>query len=235
MVHPASHGHTRARRVLRRAGAAAADALALLVPVTCAGCGAADRAVCGPCRDVLEARVQRLERAGVTVWAAHEYGGTVASTIGAYKDGGRTDAGGPLAQALLVAVRAALGDAHAGRPVELCVIPSTSAARRARGYGPVPRLLAAAGLRPAGVLGLTRRRDDQAALGAVARRVNAEGALIARVPLSGRRFLVVDDVLTTGSTVGEAVRALRLAGAEVIGAAVIAQTPRRTPPPAEHS
>ncbi|WP_308799662.1 ComF family protein [Agromyces silvae] len=211
--------------------AAVGDALAVLVPVTCAGCGAADRVVCPACRCDLTPAVRRLERAGEEVWASHEYGATVARLIGAFKDGGRTDAGAALAESLLAATRAALGAAEPGPPVEICAIPGTFAARRARGYDPVPRLLAAAGLRPARALRIVRRRDDQAALGAEARRANAHGTLAAKAGVLGRRFLVVDDVLTTGATIAEAVRALRAGGAEVVGAAVIAETPRRSPPP----
>ena len=39
--------------------------------------------------------------------------------------------------------------------------------------------------------------------------------------------LLVDDVVTTGATIGEAARALREAGGEVLGAVAIAATPLR--------
>jgi predicted amidophosphoribosyltransferase len=52
-----------------------------------------------------------------------------------------------------------------------------------------------------------------------------EGSMRCRVDLTGRRVVVLDDVLTTGSTVQEARRALEEAGAEVVAAVCLAATP----------
>jgi ComF family protein len=57
-----------------------------------------------------------------------------------------------------------------------------------------------------------------------ARRANVRGAFHSRprAGLRGRRILLVDDVLTTGSTASEAARALRSAGAASVVVAVLA-------------
>ncbi|QEO13497.1 ComF family protein [Agromyces intestinalis] len=206
------------------------DALAVVLPVACAGCGVPDRSVCDGCLAALHPEPRPMVRDGVTGWAGLEYGGMVAAVLTAFKDGGRTDAARPLATALSAAITAALAEVEVDR-VELCAVPSTGAARRARGFVPIGLLAHTAGLRPARVLRFVREHADQAGLDVDARRRNAAGSLAATSRLAGRRFLLVDDVCTTGSTLAEASRALVAAGGDVVGAAVLAETRRRSAPP----
>jgi ComF family protein len=58
-----------------------------------------------------------------------------------------------------------------------------------------------------------------------ARSENVRGAFVARpgAPLGGRTVLLVDDVMTTGSTASEAARALRAGGASRVVVAVLAR------------
>ena len=60
---------------------------------------------------------------------------------------------------------------------------------------------------------------------ATAKRENVRGAFVARRSLrcAGQTVLLVDDVLTTGSTAHEAARALRLAGARRVVVAALAR------------
>ena len=200
------------------------DALALVSPVDCAGCGRVDRALCPGCASTLAARVtaHTLDD-GTPVWAALRYEGAVRRVILAFKEADRTDLSTALARPLAVAVDAAL--AHLGAARLTTVPPSRSGLAR-RGYDPVTRLLVRAGQRPVKSLVAVRAGDAQKSLAVAERRANREESLRARRPLDGCRLLLVDDVLTTGATLEEAARAIRAAGGEVRGAAVLAFTPK---------
>ena len=207
---------------------AALDALAVLFPVACVGCSAADRALCPECRLELAGPVTQLQPIdGVPVFSAARYDGAVRRSILAFKEQGRTDVAAPLARALLRAISAGLTGS-----AELVILPSGRDAMRRRGYDPVRVLLRAAGVvAPARVLYSALEHRQQKLLDRNGRLKNLRGTLRAD-PVAGRRFLLVDDVVTTGATLAEAVRALREGGAEVCAAATLAFTPRLFPPAA---
>lgn len=205
------------------------DALAVLSPTACAGCGALDRGVCEACRSRLAPNVRDVLVDGMPVTFALDYDGVPRSVLAAYKDGGRTDAATCLAPALAASIVHALGGSGAAADVHLVTVPSSRAAFRARGFSPVGLLLAHAGLRPERALRTRRQAADQVGLSIGARADNRSGWLAARPRVAGERVLLVDDILTTGATLLEARRALQAAGAIVLGAAVLARTPLRHP------
>lgn len=59
---------------------------------------------------------------------------------------------------------------------------------------------------------------------ATERRENVKGAFRAAAEVAGQRILLVDDVMTTGATANEAASALKKAGANYVGVAVLART-----------
>lgn len=77
------------------------------------------------------------------------------------------------------------------------------------------------------ILAKVRRTPDQSSLPAARRRTNLCGAFRARKQgkLAGIHVLLVDDVLTTGTTADQASRALREAGAGRVSVAVLAVVP----------
>ena len=217
---------------LLRAGLLAAAAV--VVPVSCAGCARTDTPLCDPCRGRCVARVHAERVGGVEVWAALDYAGAVARIVVAFKNDGRTGLARPLAEPFGASVDAGLASAEsvigdgphrAAAEVLVVPVPSRRASMRRRGYRPVALLARSAGVPLTNGLRFTRQPLDQVRLGRRERDVNLRSAMVAGPRVEGRRVLIVDDVLTTGATLREASRALSDAGADVVGAAVLARTP----------
>ena len=225
----------------------------LVLPVSCAGCGAPERRWCPACAADLVARLHPTPRhtepvpapPGLPpVVAAGRYAGALRAALVQVKDGGRADLRRELAPLLAAAL---LRLPHPPGTI-VVPMPSSRAALRRRGEAPVLELarratrldlgrsrgsrspgLPVLTLRP--VLTVTRPVADQAGLDTRQRAANLAGAYAVRPRaagrLSGRPVLLVDDVLTTGATLAEGARAVRAAGGRVVGAAVVAATERR--------
>ena len=78
-----------------------------------------------------------------------------------------------------------------------------------------------------GLAVVSKLRDipAQAGLDREARLRNPRGAFECDVSLQGQRVIVVDDVMTTGATLGELARTLKRQGASWVGNLVVAHTP----------
>ena len=211
-----------------------ADALALSLPISCAGCDLLDRNLCAECRAALVADLQyrelfdeeSLQR--LPLWFAMELGEPLSGVLLYYKEKGRTSVAKHLATPLKDAMKAMYKQVpHEGSdPITWVVPPSSRASFRQRGYSPIGMLATAAGVRPQKLLTINRRRADQSQLGRMERFRNMKGVYNATPAAKGTRVILVDDVLTTGATLLECARALRAGGAEVLGAAVLAYTPK---------
>jgi predicted amidophosphoribosyltransferase len=209
------------------------DAAAVLSPVDCAGCGAPDRSLCDDCRVAIAAEVTPHDVAGLAVFTALRYEGVTRTTLLALKESGRTDVAPPLGLALAAAIDRVRSTVDNYMPraehlpgIEYVAVPGSRSAWRRRGYDPVALLAAKASIRLAKVLAHRRATGIQKSLGIEARSRNLVDSMIATRPLTGRRFILIDDVVTTGATLTEAVRALNAGGGEVVGAAALAFTPR---------
>lgn len=201
--------------------AALAEALVLVMPVSCAGCDEPDVALCQDCAAALQPLPHRQDLDGLEVWSGLRFEGVAGRVLRALKEEGRTALARDLAPALAAAVAAA------GDPTCLIVpIPTSRAAFRRRGYRVVELVAARAGVTTTPLLVTTRQTRDQRRLDQHGRRANVAGSLRAR-DAARRRVIVLDDVVTTGATLAEAARALRASGAVVVGAVTLAATPRR--------
>jgi predicted amidophosphoribosyltransferase len=219
----------------------------LLWGARCVACEARGQALCAACATWCTAKARRVtptpEPAGLPpAYAVGDYHGVVRATLLAHKEHGRLGLERPLALALassvLALAAAAPGSPACGAQLLLVPVPSTRAVVRARGDDPLRRVAARAArqLRLVGVdavmrpaLRVCRRVADQAGLSAAARSHNLAGAFEPRrwAATGNGPVVVLDDVITTGATAVEAVRAIRTAGADVIGVATIAATLRR--------
>ncbi|NNG40232.1 ComF family protein [Flexivirga sp. ID2601S] len=227
----------------------------LVLPSCCAGCGAPVAPLCPACDQVVRtarrgrarpARPRPCPSGFPPTWSAVPYDGPVAAMLRAFKDAGRGDLAGPLSGLLRTAVAGAIaGDRQLraalleDRPVLVVPVPSRGASVRARGREPMSELarhaVAGTGLRvvPALRIGslVAGAGVDQAGLGADARAVNVAGTMRVRrraAVVPGSVCLVLDDIVTTGSTLAESARALRAAGARSVSAATVAATQRHT-------
>lgn len=252
----AKHREGHRRRWLRAAdqmGAAAAELLALAVPVDCVCCGAEDLALCVACERQVRLLTRHPFRAEeqapalmnvdggliLPVVAAGVYREELAQAVLSFKRHGQHQLTSVLARGLGQGIAAAAAGVDG---VCLVPVPSSTAGYVKRGFSPVHLLLAELrrgatipGTLAVDVIRKSRRRaalerlpGGQKGLGRGARASRVRGSMVvparkcARV--SGRRCIIVDDVLTTGATLAEAARALHLSGAVVMGAVVLAAT-----------
>lgn len=224
----------------------------LALPLSCVGCGAARSALCPECDAEVHDLLAGPAFAAVPVpcpegfpptWSQTAYDGTVAEMLRAFKDGGRGDAGRHLGRLLRSALAAAVAlDSHccnelvSGRSLIVVPMPSRSSAIRERGREPATELArhAVRGARQIAVRRVLRASGtgrDQAGLSAAERSVNVRGRMrltrAGRRLVTGRTCVVIDDIVTTGSSLTEARAALLAAGASQVLAATVAATQRR--------
>ncbi|GAA0567086.1 ComF family protein [Caenispirillum bisanense] len=144
-----------------------------------------------------------------------------------FKHADRTDCAAPFARWMLRAGRELVRDADLIVPVPLHRLRLLR--RRYNQAALLARALDRHGDRPGryapDLLLRARRTPPQEGLGRSARRLNMRAAFAVADParLEGRRVLVVDDVLTTGATVGECARVLLRAGAAAVDVLTLAR------------
>lgn len=199
-------------------------ALCVFFPVACVGCASPDVALCAQCRhELVPAPSEHQLSDGTRLWAALPYGGVLRSVILQFKENNRTDIARYLAPLLEAAILRA--EDGAGRHPVLVCVPSSSGAWRRRGYRPVELVVKRAGFAHSSALMNAAGGGVQKLLAADQRLMNRRGAFRARGWLAGKSIILVDDVVTTGATLAEAVRAIHQVGGVVTGAAVVAFTP----------
>ena len=220
--------------------AAAGD---LLLGASCHGCGVAWWGVCPECRRLLRTRRPGWTRpdpcpAGFppTVTSS-AYDPMLRGLINAHKERQALGLTRVLADRLAGCVALLLAEVGHGahEPVVLVPVPSAAQVVRRRGFDATLAMARSAARRlrsryptsVAATLVQVRGVRDQAGLDARARKANLAGGFQLRRPVPTRPTVLVDDLVTTGSSLGEAAQVLRRAGVPVLGAATVAATERR--------
>jgi ComF family protein len=118
-------------------------------------------------------------------------------------------------------------------PEAIVPVPLAPRRYRQRGYNQASELALAVrrvtGVAVSSAVAVRRRETiEQAGLDRKARRHNVHDVFAVATPLRARRIAILDDVVTTGSTVRELAQVLRGAGAEQITVWAIARTEAAT-------
>ncbi len=214
-------------------------ALNLALPPTCGGCGIEGQLFCAACRPALESRLE--QPGGVPIGLLAEiprpllqlewcspFVGPVRAAIHALKYAGERRLAEPLGSALATRWR------HAGAGGDVLVpVPIHADRARERGYDQAVLLAEVAardfGLPCAQLLERHRPTQRQFDLDRTARAGNVAGAFRLAPgaqgdrPLDGRWVVLVDDVVTTGSTLVACATTLLEAGALGVSALTVAR------------
>jgi ComF family protein len=197
----------------------------LLFTPQCIACERLGKALCVDCHAQLKPFTTKRLLGITQTFCAGEYSGWLREILITYKNG-NTRVAPALAQILLQTLEMQLVDI----PLLVIPIPSSRAKFQARGYDSISRLCTEMIHQKKemqvcqGALYLGREVRDQVGLDARQRQANLAGAFTASQRISGT-VAVIDDVTTTGATLTNAAKALRIAGAQRIFAITLCGSP----------
>jgi ComF family protein len=204
-----------------------AELLDIFLPAQCALCQRPPSVICTDCLKSFESNSRAVHRGELRGASLFEFDERSSKLIADFKEKGQFAIANLLIDHLVNgSFRETLLEMEAQA---LVAVPSSSKSFAKRGFVPAQvianRLARTLGLQTTSKsLWLTRTANDQAGLDQEARAENLVGAMKASIALSGKRVLLVDDIVTTGSSMIEAARAASVVGAEVVGFVTLAET-----------
>lgn len=205
------------------------DIFQLLFPTHCLNCAKAGSHLCAPCNSKIIRHLSPRYLDGVPLWPGAFYGEELAQIILMAKEQNNAAARNFLAGLLVEAFLRSTVDSRNEGPILLVPIPSGNRANRARGYRHsallakelAKELQAVTPLRILAkeLLRTNRRVADQSALNRQERLANMHGAYSLvrsaceyRQPFGMGQLYLVDDLVTSGSSLREGLRALKAGG-----------------------
>lgn len=198
----------------------------LIFPKRCLGCSVLGIEICSACRSSWNSHIYRtsvdVDGKKFPVYSSVRYSAVASKVILKSKEDALT-----IADDLVIS---SLGHALSYFQKEVGVgclvpIPSRNSASRKRGRRYINEMIEGLGIAPLDLLSHNRAVRDQSTLHALARLNNLAGALFVNPDMhpvmyrntSELSVIIVDDLVTTGATLSEAVRALRVGGFRVLG------------------
>lgn len=202
----------------------------LVYPKKCPGCHLPSLEICESCKSFWQSPAVTiiLKQSKVSVLSVAKYRNEVRSILLAYKENGEREAGNVLSEALLKA-RLEIGS---NLICTLVPIPSNPKSIRRRGRDFMMDLCTQVAIKNGDnvlpILKVNRDVEDQSKLDEKQRSQNLIGAFDCDSKnlhlIRSTHLVLVDDLLTTGATLREAVRALGQRGLMPIGAITAAHT-----------
>lgn len=196
----------------------------LLFPHRCISCAVLGSSLCSQCRLGWNLHHYTTQLEGLTVTSSILYSNVASKVLLAAKESHIQRADLLVSQAITQSLKNFLA---ASQCDFLVPIPSRASAVRKRGRQFVTEVALNSsqecGVPLIEMITHSRKVRDQSGLHLLDRRNNLAGAFVIPLQLQRRgKAVLVDDLVTTGSTLLEAARALRYAGIEVIGAVTAA-------------
>lgn len=206
---------------------------------SCIICGAKDSNFCTRCRTDWRSNPQPISGESFSVCASVPYGETAKAIVLSAKEHGLKFTRSLVISELRAAIKVLIRENKLTTEINLVPIPSSRKARTRRGFDfitEVSKVLAkelneeSKSIRYSAypILSITKRVLDQTGLSERQRHENLRGAFeVSKRLNSNAPIIIIDDVITTGTTLREAFWALKERNLTVLGAATACASQRR--------